>query len=204
MRLCLAAAVLLVLVSPSMASADNCWQDGKFSLDDAGGLTDCLPYVCSSSSGLCRTTCESSSDCSPGYACNASACRMYCDSDANCSPGYTCVDNYCVPANAICSKDGTTSDGPRGLVVCAPYLCDPRDGHCPTGCASDGDCQSGLVCSSSLKCVTPAPSVDGSGCQMGYGGDSWSVPLSVLIVAAVGGANGARRMRRRGDRSRSR
>ena len=40
-----------------------------------GAIHDCTPYLCSAHDGLCRTSCETSDDCSDGFSCNgAGAC----------------------------------------------------------------------------------------------------------------------------------
>ena len=44
------------------------------SRNTAGGTEDCGRYACGDSSGLCKTSCSASPDCSTGFTCDAGQC----------------------------------------------------------------------------------------------------------------------------------
>lgn len=49
-------------------------EDRSISRNTAGGTEDCGRYICGDSSGLCKTSCNASSDCATGYTCDAGQC----------------------------------------------------------------------------------------------------------------------------------
>ena len=73
----------------------------------------------------------------------------------DCVAGIACIEQSCVPVSELaCSDDRTTSIGPTGTTLCAPYRCDDERGVCATSCDASRDCASGYVCDSRQRaCV---------------------------------------------------
>lgn len=57
--------------STTSANADTC-SGGGACVD--GGPQDCAPFGCNAASGLCRSTCTTTSDCAPGFTCAGGSC----------------------------------------------------------------------------------------------------------------------------------
>jgi hypothetical protein len=47
-----------------------CSEDNKLSMNTAGEKENCEPYVCNRVSGLCKTMCATTGDCTGGYTCD--------------------------------------------------------------------------------------------------------------------------------------
>jgi len=131
-------------------------------------------------SGACRA--PGTKSCAP-FACDmtGSACRTTCTTKDDCSTGNTCQGGACVPG-ATCSSDGLSSITKEGNVSCAPFRC--RDGNCASSCTASTDCAGGFVCDASNKCVQPAPTEDGGGCQMSASGRA-GAPLALVALFAL-------------------
>ncbi len=100
------------------------------------------------------------------YLCDAIKCKTSCNSKSDCSAIYACQAGKCV-ASAICSgNDSQSADG--SSVHCAPYQCG-TNGTCKSTCNSVDDCAPPAACNTSGKCVVPASS-DSGGCAVSGGG----------------------------------
>jgi hypothetical protein len=56
--------------------------EGNVSRNTAGGSEDCGRYACGDSSGLCKTSCSASPDCSTGYSCDGGQCMTLAEIQA--------------------------------------------------------------------------------------------------------------------------
>jgi hypothetical protein len=83
-----------------------------------------------------------STSCVP-FACGASGCLSSCASSTDCAPGFACVGGACTQG-AKCSDDRTESIPKTGgePLSCAPYLCGD-DGSCMRTCKTTNDCAQG-------------------------------------------------------------
>ena len=70
--------------------AGNASCKDDFTSQVAGQETDCRPYRCSS--GTCRDSCSTTSDCAQGYDCNNGVCTLASGSDAGQGPAGTVVN----------------------------------------------------------------------------------------------------------------
>lgn len=134
----------------------------------ATGQPSCTPYLCNGASTACPNSCSLNSQCASGYHCASGACVQNKPDGSPCSSGPECVHGYCVDGvccdtacNGACDQcnlsgaAGTCSTSPKGTFAsgCA-YLCDGAKTSCPTSCAADSDCATGMYCNDANQCVT--------------------------------------------------
>ena len=108
----------------------------KGSCDGSGscatpGTKNCPPYACDAATGLCNTSCVSSSECAQGATCDT-------------------ISGKCAPTTATCADTFTVMTANGELVSCAPYKC--LSGQCQQQCVTQSDCAEGYACKSS-SCV---------------------------------------------------
>jgi len=134
--------------------------------------SECSPYNCGADD-TCLTRCNTSDDCSQGYACDSTTQR-------------------CLPSAvaATCSDDRLTSKGQNGSdTPCKPFLCVPASGTCAVSCAFSTDCAPDFVCEPSTKTCLPAPTstgTDDSGsCACKAAGASTPTQSGYLALAAL-------------------
>ncbi len=158
---------------------------------ESQGIEECMPYTCSPTTGLCRTTCSSAAHCGPGYGCHAATgvCLRRsgesCIEDADCLSG-ACCDNTCRdiltdPSN--CGTCGHVCLNPNGTTSCVSGacnpICDPLWGNCDGN--PDGGCEQPLTTLTHCgDCFTPCELPNASetcasgdcevdSCNLGYG-----------------------------------
>jgi MYXO-CTERM domain-containing protein len=108
-----------------------------------------------------------------------------CNSNADCLSGF-CSDSYCcdTACGGGCDRcDMQTSLGickpiaagsPGTSPVCAPFLCDGKQGGCPTMCQTDTDCSPGNTCHGGIcgsELPNGKPCGDGIQCVSGICSD---------------------------------
>jgi hypothetical protein len=128
---------------------------------------DCKGFACDATSGACRSTCSSNSDCGEGYECSGGACRA---------------------KTAVCSDDGIAVVLPSGQQKrCYPFRCEA--GVCIDRCATTSQCATGFVCDPGAgQCVaaTPAAPAADSGCSMGeHRGGSYAALFLLFALARL-------------------
>ncbi|MBW2524891.1 MAG: hypothetical protein JRI23_11975 [Deltaproteobacteria bacterium] len=161
------------LVCCAEASCDACeacdetGSEGTCTVVAQGELGDptCHPYLCDGTSGVCPTSCSSSTDCAAGGYCDAtSACVALkvdgtaCAGGNECQSG-NCADDVCcdTPCTGTCvACDGLLTAGTDGVCDFIAAGTDP-DTECSTNqfCDGQGACASkadGLPCGSALEC----------------------------------------------------
>lgn len=161
--------------------------------------------------------CVNDLDCAPGY-CLAGACLPpknpgeACGVDKQCASKHcvdgVCCDTACDGACESCNggaAPGTCSPDPLGspgTPACAPFQCNGASGVCPTTCASNDDCGSGLACVNGACAACPPGSVEFAPTGVV---DSFTVPSCASVVtieawgAQGGTTNGGKGARVRGD-----
>jgi peptidoglycan-associated lipoprotein len=84
--------------------------------------------------GTCQE-CASTSDCKPGFKCQANACvpAAECSANGDCGSGRVCKNGKC----EACTQDAECGPG----AVCSGGACQPKP-----ECQADGDCGEGKVC----------------------------------------------------------
>jgi hypothetical protein len=119
--------------------ADTC--DGIGNCQD-NGTQVCFPYICNTSTGLCKSPCSTSADCQTGYSCKSGVCLkndgQTCGGDGECYNG-KCCSGYCrnttndVNNCGACGTQCTNGHGTTSCTssVCTP-VCDPLWGDCDT------------------------------------------------------------------------
>jgi hypothetical protein len=136
--------------------------------------SDCRGYVCNDS--LCATSCTSSAQCAPNYACaggtcqvapcttdsacgayrcQKSSCAVSCSSDADCTAGNLCNSGQCAPRSCTTGKAGQ----------CDGFAC--VGGTCTTQCSNAAPCDPGQTCVSSGVFECDASACDGYACRYG-------------------------------------
>lgn len=131
----------------------------------------CSPYACDQRYGHCRTVCESSEDCAPGFVCDGIACvGTVCTTEtaAAVCGGYSCVGGQCSKdcTSATCldgfycrgdTKQCVRKCTSRDDAVCGGYVCDLAVGECEPYCY-EGElaCATGYSCTADMSCVPNA------------------------------------------------
>ncbi|MBI5482182.1 MAG: hypothetical protein HY906_25225, partial [Deltaproteobacteria bacterium] len=128
----------------------------------AAGAPSCRPYVCDGVTPDCPSSCTDTSQCATGAYCSGGACYgrqpngVACTDAAQCWSN-SCVDGVCCASACnlpcdVCNRAGSEGScvpspvGSPGSPSCSPYVCNGTATTCPTFCASDLDCTSGLHC----------------------------------------------------------
>ncbi len=167
---------------PVVPPSDSTTPKPDVAVKKCTSTSQCIPYACYISTGVCRTSCSSSSHCATafgyycnsagkcvkppacttvndpkcnGYDCNVSTgtCRLTCSYNSHCQTGYTCSNGACIK-QVTC----TTVNDP----VCGAFKCDVNAGICRTYCTSSTQhCAAGNICANnvcvaSTKCTTDA------------------------------------------------
>ncbi|MBI4704819.1 MAG: hypothetical protein HY744_27260 [Deltaproteobacteria bacterium] len=167
----------------------------------------CRPASCADGVAVAEGRCAANGSCQPAqsascapYACGADRCQSSCATSQDCAPGYACAassdgDGACEP-EASCDGDHTVSRPEGGTIDCTPYRCAPS-GACLGACQSAADCVAGLVCDSSGRCTPPAPAGarsehGGCGCEvagrwgvLGSTGPWWATLLALGLIGAA-------------------
>jgi hypothetical protein len=150
-----------VCVAPSCASttssnrADTC--NGVGGCVD-NGVQSCLPFVCNSTSGLCKTSCTSNADCAPGYGCKTSTGQCLKNDGESCSVDSDCLNNKCCSGFCRNLQTDANNCGACGAVCVAlngTNSC--QSGHCVPNCTTGwGDCDGNpnSGCETSLRTLT--------------------------------------------------
>jgi len=122
----------------------------------------CAPYTCDTRFDVCRTMCETTSQCTEGFTCDAGFCVGHECTEADaaevCGP-YACVKGLCAHdcvaapcASGYHCRGDTNTCVPRCTTradpVCEGYVCDLEVGECESYCA-DGL----LPCTAGYRCV---------------------------------------------------
>jgi len=141
------------------------------------GLTDC-PATCNSDSACApEAFCSNNDKCvgrkNQGDTCGpdaAIACRQ--DGCRECGTSLSCADGVCCgsPCDGPCDTCKGTTPGTCTMIgagkgdACGAYFCDGANPTCPTGCAKNADCTTGLcdngVCAEKKSL--------GQACAIGY------------------------------------
>jgi hypothetical protein len=93
----------------------------------------CEPYACDEDGLTCKTSCNSSADCSQGSQCNQVTDIGKC----------VTISSFCKDAFNVQTTDGLVQS-------CEPYKC--VGGACQQQCVDDGDCAPGFICVDGHKC----------------------------------------------------
>jgi hypothetical protein len=121
----------------------------------SAGTPACAPFVCDGASLTCPTSCASDNGCANGSYCQGGTCAPSLADGAVCNGNKQCQSGFCASGtccNAACSgacqscAGGTCALAPAGSPGCDPFVCDGKNTTCPTSCASDSGCMTGLHC----------------------------------------------------------
>ena len=158
----------------------------------AGSIIDCTPYLCTASTGLCKTSCSSNGDCATGFGCQLSSGQCKKLDGVGCLGNGECLDNACCSgvcrnlSNDLgnCGSCGTTCTNACGTTSCSGGACAPV---CGTGCGNcDGNNTNG--CETSTRTNT---NCNGCGipCSLSNASSSCSTGACTVTSCNSGFAN---------------
>jgi hypothetical protein len=140
--------------------------------------SDCAPYVCSSTSPSCLTTCVSDADCITGETClkTNNHCGSKLANGESCKANSDCTSGVCSSEGVCCN---VACDG-----ACQSCLLASRVGIC-SNIANDGTPRDSTTCAANPPCGNTGKCNGAGGCQLAAAGAVCGTDVCAEAVAGT-------------------